>query len=172
MQSQDPVLNEAAARLAVSLRQTEDQLTRDMLASTASFINCTGGTSADTPTEISRYDVDEVVRTLLNNNAYTILDNIEGQNKFGTAPVRSAYFGMCNTNLTGDLDAVPGFIHKNQYPSPMNALDAEWGAIGNIRFLVSSTFPVVVWKHLHVLNKMVIVHPLFIGHLYILIHSH
>lgn len=36
-------LNECAARLGVSLRQTEDQLTRDMLASTASFINCTGG---------------------------------------------------------------------------------------------------------------------------------
>lgn len=43
LQNQDPVLNEAAARLGVSLRQTEDQLTRDMLASTASFINCTGG---------------------------------------------------------------------------------------------------------------------------------
>lgn len=26
-----------------SVTQTEDQLTRDMLASTASFINCTGG---------------------------------------------------------------------------------------------------------------------------------
>ena len=43
LQSQCPVLNEAAIRLGVSLRQTEDQLTRDMLASTASFINCTGG---------------------------------------------------------------------------------------------------------------------------------
>lgn len=43
MQNQDPVLNEAARRLGVSLRQTEDQLTRDMLASTASFINCVGG---------------------------------------------------------------------------------------------------------------------------------
>ena len=37
------VLNEAAQRLGVSLRQTEDQLMRDMLASTASFINCVGG---------------------------------------------------------------------------------------------------------------------------------
>jgi hypothetical protein len=27
----------------VSLRQTEDQLMRDMLASTATFINCIGG---------------------------------------------------------------------------------------------------------------------------------
>lgn len=137
-QNQDPVLNESAARLGVSLRQTEDQLTRDMLAGTASFINCTGGTNADTPTEISRYDVDEVVRTLLDNNAYTILDHIEGENKFGTAPVRDAYFAMGSTQLTGDLDNVAGFIHKNQYPSPMNALRAEWGAIGNLRFLVSS----------------------------------
>ena len=132
------VLNECAARLGVSLRQTEDQLTRDMLASTASFINCVGGVNGDNPTEITRSDVDEVVRTLLNNNAYTIMDSIEGEDKFGTAPVRDAYFALCSTNLTGNLDAVSGFIQKNQYPAPMNALRSEWGAIGNLRFLVSS----------------------------------
>ena len=77
------VLNECAARLGVSLRQTEDQLTRDMLAGTAAFINCTGGVNGDVPTELTRSDVDDVVRALLGNNAYTILDNIEGENKFG-----------------------------------------------------------------------------------------
>lgn len=109
-----------------------------MLASTASFINCVNGANGDSPTEITRADVDEVVRTLLNNNAYTIMDHIEGDLKFGTAPVRDAYFAMCSTQLTGDLDIVTGFIQKNQYPSPMNALRAEWGAIGNLRFLISS----------------------------------
>lgn len=138
LQNQDPVLNEAAARLGVSLRQTEDQLTRDMLAATAAFINCTGGVNGDNPTEITRADVADVVRVLLDNNAYTILDNIEGENKFGTSPVRDAYFALCSTQLTGDLDSVAGFIQKNQYPSPMNALRSEWGAIGNLRFLVSS----------------------------------
>ena len=138
LQSQDPVLNEAAKRLGVSLRQTEDQLTRDMLASTASFINCTGGVNGDNPTEMTRSDVDEVVRTLLGNDAYTIMDNIEGDDKFGTAPVRDAYFALCSTALTGDMDLVGGFIHKNQYPAPMEALRSEWGAIGNLRFLVSS----------------------------------
>jgi 3-deoxy-D-arabino-heptulosonate 7-phosphate (DAHP) synthase len=39
------VLNEAAQRLGVSLRQTEDQLMRDMLASTSAFVNCTNGTN-------------------------------------------------------------------------------------------------------------------------------
>jgi N4-gp56 family major capsid protein len=130
-------LNECAARLGVSLRQTEDQLTRDMLASTASIINCVAGVNGDTPTEITRADVDEVVRTLLNNNAYTVLDNIEGQDKFGTAPVRDAYFALCSSNLTGNLDAVQGFIHKNNYPQT-GGLRSEWGSIGNLRFLVSS----------------------------------
>lgn len=78
------------------------------------------------------------MRTLLDSDAYTILDNIEGEDRFGTAPVRDAYFGLASTQLTGDLDSVAGFIHKNQYPSPMNALRSEWGAIGNLRFLVSS----------------------------------
>src|SRR5690606_31649285 len=79
LQNQDPVLNEAAQRLGVSLRQTEDELTRNMLAGTASFINSTNGVNGDNPTELTRPDVDEVIRTLVNNNAYTIADNIEGE---------------------------------------------------------------------------------------------
>jgi N4-gp56 family major capsid protein len=136
--AQDPVLNEAAKRLGVALRQTEDELTRDMLISTAAFINAVGGVNGDSPTEITRYDVNDVVRTLLGNNAFTILDNIEGANKFGTAPVRSAYFCMTHTDMTSDLENVNGFQSKNQYPSPMNQLDSEWGAAGNARFVVSS----------------------------------
>ena len=85
LQNQDPVLNECAARLGVSLRQTEDVLTRDMLAATAAAIYCTGGVNGDNPTELTRSDVDDVVRTLLGNNAYTILDNIEGDDKFGNS---------------------------------------------------------------------------------------
>ena len=82
LQNQDPVLNEAAQRLGVSLRQTEDQLMRDMLASTASFINSVGGTNGDNPTEITRSDVDTVVRTLRGNNAYSFLAGVEGEDRF------------------------------------------------------------------------------------------
>lgn len=138
LQNQDPVLNECSKRLGVSLRQTEDELTRDMLASTASFINCTGGFNGDSPTEITRSDIDTVVRTLKDNNADSIMDGIEGQDKFGTAPVRNAYFALTSTQLIGNLDAVQGFLSHNQYPSPMNALPSEWGSIGNLRFLLSS----------------------------------
>jgi len=138
LQNQDPVLNEAAQRLGVSLRQTEDELVRDMLASTASFIHCTGGSNGDNPTEITRSDVDAVVRTLATNNAFTIADNMEGEDKFGTAPIRDAYFALASTSLIGDLEQVSGFIPKAQYPSPMQALRPEWGSVSNLRFLLSS----------------------------------
>ena len=109
------VLNEAAQRLGVSLRQTEDQLMRDMLASTASFINCVGGTNGDNPTEITRSDVDTVVKTLRGNNAYSFLTGVEGEDRFGTAPVRDAYFGLGHTDLIGQLDQVAGFVQKWNY---------------------------------------------------------
>ena len=91
--------------------QTEDQLTRDMLASTASFINCVGGTNGDNPTDLTRFDIDEVVQALMSNNANTITDNIRGEDRFGTAPVRNAFFAMCSTDLISSLDNVNGFIN-------------------------------------------------------------
>lgn len=138
LQNQDPVLNEAAQRLGVSLRQTEDELTRNMLASTASSINCVGGTNGDNPTNITRSDVDTVIRTLADNNSYTIAEHIEGEDRFGTAPVRDAYFALGSTNLIGDLEAVQGFIAKAQYPNQMHTLRPEWGSVSNLRFLLSS----------------------------------
>lgn len=43
-------------------------------------------TDKDNPTEITRPDIDVVVRTLRGNNAYSFLSGVEGENRFGTAP--------------------------------------------------------------------------------------
>ena len=95
--NQDLVLNQTVSLLAQSMRETEDELIRNMLASTASVIHCTGGTNGDMPTEMTRSDVDSVVLALLGNDAMMISDNIEGTLKFGTAPVREAFWAMMNT---------------------------------------------------------------------------
>jgi N4-gp56 family major capsid protein len=87
---------------------------------------------------MARKDVDTVIQTLAGNNAYTISDNIEGDDKFGTAPVRDAYFALGSTNLIRTIEGVNGFIAKAQYPSQMNTLRPEWGSISNLRFLLSS----------------------------------
>ena len=120
------------------MRETEDELIRNMLASTAAVINCTGGVNGDNPTELARSDIDTVILALLGNDAMMISDNIEGSLKFGTAPVREAFWGMMNTAILDDLESVTGFISQAQYPSNMNILNAEWGSISNIRFLYSS----------------------------------
>ena len=139
LQSQDPVLNEAAQRLGVALRQTEDELTRNMLMSTSSFLNCTGGSNGDVPTELSKSDVDEVITTLANNDAYTIATQIDGEDKFGTAPVRDSYFALASTKIIPTLENLNmDFTAKAKYPSPMLALREEWGAVSNLRFLLSS----------------------------------
>lgn len=139
LQNQESVLNQAALRLGVSLRQTEDELVRNMLASTASQINCQNGGGADNPTPISVADISRMTTLLLSNNGYMFTSTIEGADKFGTAPVRNAYLALCNTALTSDLNNLGGsFIPQSAYPSQQYVLESEWGAVNNMRFLVSS----------------------------------
>lgn len=110
---------------------------RDMLLATSAFVNCVNGVDGDVPTEITRSDIDVVIRTLRNNSGYSFLSGIEGENRFGTAPCRDAYFALASSNMIGQLDAVNGFIQKWNYPNQQSTLDAEWGTIANTRWLLS-----------------------------------
>lgn len=134
----DPALNAAAERLGESLRRTEDELTRNMLAATASFINCVGGVNGDAPTELTLSDISELTQTLLGADARFFVDGVSGSLKFGTAPIRNAYFALAHTDITSSLSEVAGFIHSSQYPNPSSVMEAEWGAAGNLRFFLSS----------------------------------
>lgn len=53
---------------------------------------------------------------------------LPGENKFGTAPVRSSFWGFMSVDLEDDLEAVSSFISTANYPNPMNAIEAEWGS--------------------------------------------
>ena len=142
--NQDPVLNEAAARLGQSMRETEDELVREMLAGTASVINCTGGGNGDNPTNMARSDIDGVIGTLQDNDGDFITNMIGGENKFGTGPVRDAYFGLASSRMIGQLEDVTGFSSKANYPSQDGVLSAEWGSISNVRFLLTSRGSITV----------------------------
>ena len=138
LQNNDPVLNASATQLGISFRTTEDKLLRNMLMSSATAVNCVSGFNGDTPTNLNRNDINEAVAVLLGNNAFSLSDQITGENKFGTGPVRNSYFSMSHTDITRSLDGITGFISKANYPSPMNIIDSEWGNVGNVRFLASS----------------------------------
>jgi len=137
--NQDPILNGETARLGQCMRETEDQLIRDLLEATAGIVNCTGGVNGDNPTEVTRGDLDGVVATLQDNDAEFIYEMIEGENKFGTGPISDSYAGLCHTRMIPQLENVAGFINKAQYPNPNESrLASEWGSIGNVRFFLSS----------------------------------
>jgi len=137
-ESNSLVLNQAVARLGQSMRETEDQLIRDMLAGTASVVNCVNGVNGDNPTEITRVDIDGVTAALQGNDGDFIANVVEGQDKFGTGPVRDSYFCMSDTGMIGQLENCAGFLNKAQYPSQSNISPSEWGNVGNVRFFLSS----------------------------------
>lgn len=135
--NEDPVLNSAAARLGQAMRETQDVLVRDNLESSASVINCVGGSNGDLPTEMSLSDVDDVVTVLQNNSAEYITNMIPGENKFGTSPIGDAYGCMLSTRMIPVLNNISGFVRKFQYPNVSETLQSEWGGVNNVRFFVS-----------------------------------
>jgi len=136
--SQSQVLNQRAKLLGRSMRQTEDDLIRDLLATTAFAIFAVGGLSGDSPTEITLSDIQDCVKSLLNHDAKTVASSLEASNKFGTAPVPNAYIGMGNSNLSSTLENINGFLGTHEYGSKGMIDMAEWGTVGRVRFLLSS----------------------------------
>lgn len=135
--NEDPVLNSAAARLGQALRETQDSLVRDQLESSASVVNCVGGTNGDLPTEMALSDVDDIVTTLQNNSGEYITQIVEADNKFGTSPIGDSYGCMLTTRMIPVLNGIQGFTRKFQYPHIDKTLSTEWGGVDNIRFFIS-----------------------------------
>lgn len=89
-------------------------------------------------------DFSLVATTLDTNNAYKFMSGIEGMDRFGTGPVRSAYFMLSSTELQTDFDGLTGagFLSQWNYPTNATALPSEYGSVFNIRILTSSEAPV------------------------------
>lgn len=135
--NEDPVLNSASARLGQALRETQDVLVRDNLESSASIINCVGGTNGDLPTEMAISDADDVVTTLQNNSGEYITNIVEAENRYGTSPIGDSYGCMLSTRMIPVLNNIQGFVRKFQYPNIDQTLSTEWGGVNNIRFFIS-----------------------------------
>ncbi len=147
LQDQEGVLAWVSERLAVAMRQAEDLILRDFVVSAASVINAGGGSNGDNPTNFGTSDFSLVAATLDTNNAYKFMSGIEGMDRFGTGPVRSAYFMLSSTELQPDFDnltpaSTGGFLSQWSYPSNTSALPSEYGSVFNIRILTSSEAPV------------------------------
>ena len=109
-----------------------------MMVSTASTIAATQGLNGNTPTEITDADIQSAIIALRQGNARLMTNPLPGENKFGTAPVRSSYWGFMSVDMQAQLENVASFISVANYPNPMNALEAEWGSTRNVRWLLNT----------------------------------
>ena len=135
---EDKVLNEAATLLSQNLAQTLDEVTRDVLASTTSVLQCANGINGSTPTELTKADIDAGVQTMLGLDAKMISKVVTGTNAYATSPTRPAFWGYLDAGLIDDIEAVAGFQNTANYSSQQTVLDSEWGSTGNVRWLYTS----------------------------------
>lgn len=117
---------------------------RDYIVSAASEINAGGGSNNDNPTNLGLSDFSLVATTLDCNNAYKFMAGIEGENKFGTGPIRPSYIMLSSTELQSDFDSLTGqgVYNVANYPAMATAMPTEWGSVYNVRILTSSEAPV------------------------------
>lgn len=122
------------------LYEKEDLLMRDLMSSNIVFQNATAGLASDNPTEITRNDINNIEKMLLNGNAKTVMSSVTATQQIGTAPVRDAFVAMCNTAIVSDLQNVSGVVLKAQYPgvNPGDFKPEEYCSVSRFRFFVSS----------------------------------
>jgi N4-gp56 family major capsid protein len=135
---EDSTLTEAASLLGEQMGLTLDTLTRDILCACASIYSCVSGTNAKTPTNITKTDIDIVVKTLLGANAKMITEVLKASSGVGTTPVRPAFWALAHTDLIDTIETCTGFLHHANYPAQNDVQEGEWGSIGNVRFLLST----------------------------------
>ena len=116
------ILNQAAIRLGVQMRITEDDLTKNMLAATANMLNCVNGAAGDLPTEITPSDILDATTRLQTADAMTIGEMEEGENKFGKlcAEVKSSLIDL--EALWGDK--AEGICHGERLSEKTQKWDA------------------------------------------------
>ena len=95
-------------------------------------------TELQQPSEISRNDINNIERILLGNDARTMLEGIDADLKFGTAPTRDAFIALASTDITPDLQNVSGVLLKNAYPHQEGLRPEEYCSVSRFRFFVSS----------------------------------
>ena len=134
---EDAELVEAAEMLGKQRGETRDQLVRDVIVSTASVTNASGGANGNTPTEMTKSDIEGVVLTLLGNNAKMTTPILKAGTGVGTAPVRAGFWGILDTDLLDDLGDVSDFRGVHEYPTGSGTAD-EWGSAGGVRWLYTS----------------------------------
>jgi len=115
---------------------TLDTLCRNVVAAGASSTTATSGTA--TATDLNKDDLETIVSNLLGENAEMIESPIKAGPNQGTSPIRDAFIVIMHTDLREALEKMAGFKHFTTYASYTGIYQGEWGAVGNLRFILTT----------------------------------
>ena len=118
------------------MRNTEDQLVRDVLAASASSTTCANG--SPTVTLLNKTDINSVRQTLRGANAKYMTSLVVAARGQGTSPIKPSFWGIADTDLEDDLQDVAGFKSTSNYPNQGPVHVAEWGATDNVRWITTT----------------------------------
>lgn len=135
---EDPTLNKLADEQGEQLGLTLDTIVRDVLAATASYVACTGGSNKKTPTEVSKTDIDTACQTLFSADAKFMSKARPGSVRVGTLPTQDSFFMLGHVDEIPAINAVSGVINKANYPQPSDIHPAEWATTGNARWFLTT----------------------------------
>lgn len=135
---EDDTAVETADNLNQAMHGMLDKVTRDTLQATASVIQAANGVNGNTPTEVTQDDAELALDYLYQNDAEKMTPVLEGQNRFGTAPIDESFWILSDVDMRSDWKALESFIPTGQYPSQQAVLQAEYGAIDEGRIVISS----------------------------------
>jgi len=139
LMARDPVLTETAELLGEQMGKTRDVLVRDaILRDYVERIQNDGESKVDVSGSISDAELETAVDDLLTADARFITGAIRPSTGYNTVPIRPAYVAIFNPNQRKAVEAFSDFVPVSEYPSNENVLDGEWGAVKNVRFVMST----------------------------------
>jgi len=129
---QDAIVDRLKAQMALTI----DTLCRDVVIGGASGATCSNGSPVTS--YLNKTDVDTAVRTLLTEDASMITPKLKAGTGQGTSPIRDSFIALASNSLITDIENISGFKHVANYAQPGDAYPGEWGATGNVRWILSS----------------------------------
>lgn len=141
LETYDPILTETAEILGEQAGDSLDQLARDVLAAGTTIQYASSATSTATVTsamKLTRDEVKQAVRTLRSNNAKPITSMVDPSTGYNTVPIGKSFIGIVSEDTAYDLDDATGWIPLEKYPSKAGVMSDEIGALGNVRFIMST----------------------------------
>jgi N4-gp56 family major capsid protein len=141
LETYDPILTETADILGEQAGLSLDTMLRDIMAAGTTIQYASTAVSDGTVTaamKLTRDEVKQAVRTLRGNNAKVITKMIDPSTGYNTVPVGNSYVGIVSEDSAFDLDDATGWIPVEKYPNKSNVMPDEIGALGNVRFVMST----------------------------------